>query len=109
MELWAGLMAIVALLGYGLIWVWRRLNLSKVTSKEKPITGSSFSEGGYEKDPYSEITALPNFDWKTTEPLKLRPFKAKYHLTMGGTPQSVRDRISQFGAFSSLWNFLTGM
>lgn len=26
---------------------------------------------------------LPDFDWATTEPIKQRPFKAKYHLTMG--------------------------
>lgn len=35
---------------------------------------------------YQDITPLPNFDWKTTEPLKQRPFKAKYHLTMGPSP-----------------------
>lgn len=34
-------------------------------------------------DPYSEIAPLPSFDWASTEPLKLRPFKKTYHLTMG--------------------------
>lgn len=34
-------------------------------------------------DPYSDIEPLPSFDWATTEPLKLRPFKKTYHLTMG--------------------------
>jgi hypothetical protein len=34
-------------------------------------------------DPYLTIEALQNFDWKTTEPIKIRPFKPKYHLTMG--------------------------
>jgi len=29
------------------------------------------------------VEPLPNFDWKTTEPIKLRPFKPKYNLTMG--------------------------
>jgi hypothetical protein len=35
------------------------------------------------KDPTTEIIPLPDFDWRTTEPLKIRPFKPKYHLTMG--------------------------
>ncbi|KAF7960598.1 hypothetical protein EAE96_000274 [Botrytis aclada] len=29
------------------------------------------------------ITPLSDFDWRTTEPLKLRPFKPLYHMTMG--------------------------
>lgn len=29
------------------------------------------------------VDTLVDFDWKTTEPLKHRPFKPKYHLTMG--------------------------
>ncbi|KAF5878741.1 uncharacterized protein Bfra_000908 [Botrytis fragariae] len=29
------------------------------------------------------ITPLSDFDWRTTEPLKLRPFKPVYHMTMG--------------------------
>ena len=33
-------------------------------------------------DPYQDIEPLPNFDWQTTTPLKIRPFKPKYHLTM---------------------------
>ncbi|KAL1968326.1 hypothetical protein VTN77DRAFT_1855 [Rasamsonia byssochlamydoides] len=31
---------------------------------------------------FPPIEPLKNFDWKTTEPLKFRPFKPKYHLTM---------------------------
>lgn len=42
---------------------------------------------GYEKrflkaPEFPEIEEQPDFDWKSTEPLQLRPFKAKYHLTM---------------------------
>ncbi|KAL2072619.1 hypothetical protein VTL71DRAFT_11962 [Oculimacula yallundae] len=32
-------------------------------------------------DPF-KIEPLPYFDWQTTPPLKIRPFKSKYHLTM---------------------------
>ena len=45
-------------------------------------------KAGYEKrflkaPEFPDIEEQPDFDWKTTEPLKLRPFKPKYHLTMG--------------------------
>jgi hypothetical protein len=29
------------------------------------------------------IKPLPDFDWKTTPPLKLRPFKPTFNITMG--------------------------
>ena len=32
---------------------------------------------------FPTIESLEGFDWKTTEPIKIRPFKPKYHLTMG--------------------------
>lgn len=31
---------------------------------------------------YPPVEPLPDFDWKTKEPIKIRPFKPKYHLTM---------------------------
>lgn len=31
----------------------------------------------------SEIEALQDFNWATTEPLKFRPFKPIYYITMG--------------------------
>ncbi|KAL2814917.1 hypothetical protein BJX63DRAFT_183248 [Aspergillus granulosus] len=31
---------------------------------------------------YPPITPLPNFNWETTPPIAIRPFKPKYHLTM---------------------------
>ncbi|CAG7946172.1 unnamed protein product [Penicillium salamii] len=31
---------------------------------------------------YPTVNPLSNFDWKTKEPLKIRPFKPKYNLTM---------------------------
>jgi hypothetical protein len=32
---------------------------------------------------YRDIEPLHDFDWESTPPMKLRPFKPKYHLTMG--------------------------
>jgi hypothetical protein len=43
-----------------------------------------------EENPYSDIDPLSNFDWQATEVLKLRPFKPKYHLTMGKRPPQLR-------------------
>lgn len=34
-------------------------------------------------DPHTSISPLLDFDWKTKQPIALRPFKPKYHLTMG--------------------------
>ncbi|KAK4186282.1 hypothetical protein QBC35DRAFT_387524 [Podospora australis] len=39
------------------------------------------------------IQPLLNFDWKTTEPLKLRPFKPKYHITMAIQNSAPSDLI----------------
>ena len=36
-----------------------------------------------DKDPYDAIEALPAFDWASTPPIRIRPFKPKYHMTMG--------------------------
>ena len=33
-------------------------------------------------DAYTEITPLSDFNWKDEEPIRLRPFKPAYHLTM---------------------------
>jgi hypothetical protein len=45
-------------------------------------------KAGYEKrflqsPEFPSIEEQEDFDWKITEPLQFRPFKPKYHLTMG--------------------------
>lgn len=40
---------------------------------------------------YEGIEPLTNFDWKKIEPLKIRPFKSRYHLTMGSFYSSAVD------------------
>ncbi|KAE8448374.1 hypothetical protein EG329_009618 [Mollisiaceae sp. DMI_Dod_QoI] len=46
-------------------------------------------------DPFY-ITPLPDFNWQTTEPLKFRAFKPKYHLTMGkASPHQLAHYHSQ--------------
>lgn len=52
-------------------------NVQPITSVEKNPSGEEHSEAAY----YS-IEPLSDFDLETTEPLQLRPFKPKYHMTM---------------------------
>lgn len=43
----------------------------------KPLTEPTLSAEHHPIEP------LPTFDWRNTQPLKLRPFSPKYHMTMG--------------------------
>nr|POF04118.1 hypothetical protein CFP56_21873 [Quercus suber] len=51
------------------------------------------------KDPYTTIVPLPDFDWATAQPLKVRPFKSKYHLTMALENISLSDFIVMDNTF----------
>ncbi|KAJ1715884.1 hypothetical protein COH20_000162 [Aspergillus flavus] len=42
---------------------------------------------------YPPVEPLPDFDWKTKEPIKIRPFKPKYHLTMSIHEGTVNELI----------------
>ncbi|KAJ9610198.1 hypothetical protein H2200_004975 [Cladophialophora chaetospira] len=51
-------------------------------------------EKRYLKSPeFPEVEEQPEFDWKTTEPLQLRPFKPKYHLTMAESDDSALEAL----------------
>ncbi|KAL2829660.1 hypothetical protein BDW59DRAFT_158838 [Aspergillus cavernicola] len=50
-------------------------------------------ESESESESYPPVTPLPNFTWSTTEPAKYRPFKPKYHLTMGISSLDSSDLI----------------
>ena len=39
-------------------------------------------------DAYNDIIPLTGFEWRDSEPIKIRPFKPKYHLTMGTFPRT---------------------
>lgn len=49
------------------------------------------------QDEAPKIVPLPDFNWKTTEPLKFRPFKPRYHITMGIAPFSLPLSPSPWG------------
>ncbi|KAH8645500.1 hypothetical protein BX600DRAFT_478233 [Xylariales sp. PMI_506] len=51
-----------------------------IATKKKIV----YSRGGYiSHESQLKIEPLKDFDWETTEPLKFRPFKPTYHITMG--------------------------
>lgn len=52
---------------------------TKVTNRQNGF----YDEKLQDIDTQREIVPLTDFDWKTTEPLKIRSFKPVYHLTMG--------------------------
>jgi hypothetical protein len=67
-----------------------RLLYRYLQHRRTSITAKSLSNDGKnaaeQEDPlaaYDAIEPLKDFDWKTTPPLNLRPFKPRYHLTMG--------------------------
>ena len=84
MYFWTGVLATAAILTYVTIRIWRVLPcLLEKISRGTDHLGANFNNDKLEKEPYSLIIPLPNFVWQTIEPLKIRPFKPKYHLTMG--------------------------
>jgi hypothetical protein len=49
----------------------------------QPLTSSRKTPSVYSEAAYHEITPLTNLDLSKEDPIKIRPFKPKYHLTMG--------------------------
>lgn len=47
-----------------------------------PCTSSYDTSSNPKPEGYPPVERLPDFDWKTKEPLKIRPFKPKYNMTM---------------------------
>ncbi|KAL4969550.1 heme-dependent oxidative N-demethylase family protein [Aspergillus stella-maris] len=70
------------------------LNQEPVSQDAKTPIPASESGWGTEHG-YPPLTPLPSseFNWETTEPLVFRPFKPKYHLTMGITPCDYNELI----------------
>lgn len=84
MDSWTGVLGVMAVLTYVVIRIWRLYpQILGQLPGEEICRETSPNEEMCEKDPYSVITPLPDFDWQKTETLKLRPFKPKFHLTMG--------------------------
>lgn len=57
------------------------LVLTKLRIVSKPIAPLQRSKTG-EPNCYPPVESLPEFEWRATDPVKIRPFKPKYNLTM---------------------------
>lgn len=71
--------AVILWLVYRYVTIRRSTNAAVSQSNEK-------RDAAEQEDPlraYQDIEPLHDFDWESTPPMKLRPFKPKYHLTMG--------------------------
>ncbi|THV52504.1 hypothetical protein BGAL_0077g00170 [Botrytis galanthina] len=66
---------------FGLYAVWR-IQWKYWTARRIETSDSNDEKISTISNPPS-ITPLLDFDWRTTEPLRLRPFKPVYHMTMG--------------------------
>lgn len=71
-----------AVIALGILLLWRRYSPSVGAASWRTRPKSAEQP---EKDPYEAIEPLPKFDWASTEPIRIRPFKPKYHMTMGRT------------------------
>ncbi|OGM42158.1 hypothetical protein ABOM_009143 [Aspergillus bombycis] len=69
------LVLLIPLLGVG-IALWKYEPAVPINRTPKPTSHNESQKT------YPPIEPLPDFNWETTEPLKFRPFKPKYHLTM---------------------------
>ncbi|KAE8372345.1 hypothetical protein BDV26DRAFT_297946 [Aspergillus bertholletiae] len=74
------LVFLICLLGVGIaIWKYKPAVSSNNNNNKCTSKPTSHNES---QETYPPIQPLPDFNWETTEPLKFRPFKPKYHLTM---------------------------
>ncbi|PSS12800.1 hypothetical protein M430DRAFT_124428 [Amorphotheca resinae ATCC 22711] len=76
---------ILAVVHFGGVYIRGGVSERSRAVEKRTISQPAQASDEKTKDPTTEIIPLPDFDWRTTEPLKIRPFKPKYHLTMGLT------------------------
>ncbi|KAJ5898962.1 hypothetical protein N7495_003706 [Penicillium taxi] len=69
------------LLGIALVIIL--ISLFKIVSRKTNGSSSSANIGLFDIDGGQEIEPLKNFEWSKTEPVKQRPFKPIWHMTMG--------------------------
>lgn len=68
------------------LWLVYRYILHHRVAKYAELRSKNEKDAAEQEDPfaaYQAIEPLQDFDWESTPPIKLRPFKPKYHLTMG--------------------------
>jgi hypothetical protein len=95
------LLASSAVVAYASLLVFRYRNRNDASIK-RPSLFTAFEQAVFspklvqdedEAQHYPELDSLSNFHYATTSPLKIRPYKPKYHLTMGLQNNPANDLI----------------
>jgi hypothetical protein len=66
-----------------LLVVFLAVALNQVRRKNNEAKKAGYEKRFLKAPEFPEVEEKADFEWTTTEPLQLRPFKPKYHLTMG--------------------------
>jgi hypothetical protein len=66
-----------------LMIVFLLLAFNQIRRKQNEAKKAGYEKRYLKAPEFPDVEEQSDFDWKTTEPLQLRPFKPKYHLTMG--------------------------
>ncbi|KAF2263758.1 hypothetical protein CC78DRAFT_266630 [Lojkania enalia] len=74
-------------------YVFRKIRQGEIS--KTPLTNTSKKKGAtYSEELYYRIETLKDFDLEKTEPIKIRPFKSKYHLTMSIENTTMSDLVA---------------
>ncbi|KAK2731807.1 hypothetical protein FQN55_004443 [Onygenales sp. PD_40] len=77
------------ILGSLVMMIWQRYD----ANKQAQINAKKKFNKLLDASDYPPIEPLENFQWEKTEPIKFRPFKPKYHLTMALETLNPNDLI----------------
>lgn len=73
-------------LNFLLLIVFVVMAIRQVRSKQDAAKQAGYEKRYIKAPEFPDVEEQPDFDLDKTEPLKLRPFKPKFHLTMGECP-----------------------
>lgn len=71
----------MVILTVGVIWITLKFRAKQRHDKYGRVPTSE-KEDGLSSCPMSSVEPMTNFQWEEKEPLKFRPFKPRYHITM---------------------------
>jgi len=67
----------------GMLVVFLFIAIRQVKAKQKAAEKYGYDNRFIKRPEFPPVEEQLDFEWEKTEPIKLRPFKPKYHLTMG--------------------------
>jgi hypothetical protein len=68
---------------FAMLLVFLFIAIRQVKAKQKAAEKYGYENRCIKRPEFPPVEEQPDFEWEKTEPIKLRPFKPKYHLTMG--------------------------